>query len=107
MMPSNSDWDDLCQMINETMPTFKTQILKQYPVSEKEYKICMLSKLGFKPYQMANLMGLSCSDISQTRRRLFVKIFHIKGSASDFDHYCPRKSFNISKSNKLIVTHQN
>ena len=22
-------------------------------------------------------------------------------------HYCPRKSFNISKSNKLIVTHQN
>ncbi len=85
-MPSNTDWEDLCQMINETMPTFKTQILKQYPVSEKEYKICMLSKLGFKPYQMANLMGLSCSDISQTRRRLFVKIFHIKGSASDFDN---------------------
>ena len=23
------------------------------------------------------------------------------------EHYCPRKSFNISKSNKLIVTHQN
>ena len=23
------------------------------------------------------------------------------------NHYCPRKSFNISKSNKLIVTHQN
>ena len=23
------------------------------------------------------------------------------------DHYCPRNSFNISKSNKLIVTHQN
>ena len=22
-------------------------------------------------------------------------------------HYCPRNSFNISKSNKLIVTHQN
>ena len=22
-------------------------------------------------------------------------------------HYCPQKSFNISKSNKLIVTHQN
>ena len=23
------------------------------------------------------------------------------------EHYCPRNSFNISKSNKLIVTHQN
>ena len=23
------------------------------------------------------------------------------------EHYCPRKSFNISKSNKLIVTRQN
>ena len=23
------------------------------------------------------------------------------------NHYCPRNSFNISKSNKLIVTHQN
>lgn len=25
----------------------------------------------------------------------------------DIYHYCPRNSFNISKSNKLIVTHQN
>ena len=24
-----------------------------------------------------------------------------------YDHYCPRDSFNISKSNNLIVTHQN
>lgn len=23
------------------------------------------------------------------------------------NHYCPRYSFNISKSNKLLVTHQN
>ena len=31
------------------------------------------------------------------------------GVASDniYFHYCPRDSFNISKSNNLIVTHQN
>lgn len=41
--------------------------------------------------QMAILFGRNKSTISR----------HIK------NHYCPRKSFNISKSNKLIVTHQN
>ena len=29
------------------------------------------------------------------------------GCCIECEHYCPRKSFNISKSNKLIVTHQN
>lgn len=37
--------------------------------------------------------------------------YTIKGldpdSTYDIIHYCPRNSFNISKSNKLIVTHQN
>ena len=31
----------------------------------------------------------------------------VKADAIDDIHYCPRNSFNISKSNKLIVTHQN
>ena len=30
-----------------------------------------------------------------------------KAATYEKNHYCPRNSFNISKSNKLIVTHQN
>ena len=36
------------------------------------------------------------------------QVFDRNGAgAADLYHYCPRNSFNISKSNKLIVTHQN
>lgn len=35
---------------------------------------------------------------------IYIIVFSLK---ENYNHYCPRKSFNISKSNKLIVTHQN
>lgn len=33
--------------------------------------------------------------------------YSAQSKANKHKHYCPRNSFNISKSNKLIVTHQN
>ena len=42
-------------------------------------------------------------QINKTRGGIYTAAI---SNYKDF-HYCPRNSFNISKSNKLIVTHQN
>ena len=48
-------------------------------------------------------------NATASTRRVINSLFagKIKPLYNDEIHYCPRNSFNISKSNKLIVTHQN
>lgn len=82
---TDADWADVYTMVDTYLPSFKQNILSKHSASEKEYKLCILARLGFKPYQMVNITGFSNSDISQTRRRLMAKLFHIQGSSSDFD----------------------
>ncbi len=96
-------------------PAFKPSpyTLKVYSTNKGEIKETRTVKSG--PDGTVELTGLNNDAIK----------FSIEGLAPDTkalltfeltlealnpfinNHYCPRKSFNISKSNKLIVTHQN
>ena len=57
----------------------------EYTLSSKEYRICILVLLAFKPGEMVNLTGFSSSDISKTLQRLLMKLFGEQGSAGQFD----------------------
>ena len=56
-------------------------------MSSNEYQVCLLVKVGFSPKDISILMGLSLSNISNIRKRLFEKMTGRKGSAKDFDKF--------------------
>lgn len=83
----NADWIIIEERITELMPTFKDSLYELINLSETEYHICILIKLGVSPSNMAKLMALSNSSVSQIRLRLQHKVFEGKGTAKDWDNY--------------------
>ena len=79
-----SDWENLEETIKMKYPSF---IDLKRKLNEKEYRICLLSKLQFSPTNISNLTGYSPSDISMQRKRLLKKICGIEGKAKEFDEY--------------------
>ena len=56
-------------------------------LSESEYELCLLVKLGFAPSQISLLTGRSRSDITNIRKRLYNRITGKDGTSKDFDRY--------------------
>ena len=56
-------------------------------LSESEYELCLLVKLGFAPSQINMLTGRSLQDIANIRKRMYNRITGKDGSSRDFDRY--------------------
>ena len=56
-------------------------------LSESEYELCLLVKMGFAPSQISLLTGRSRSDITNIRKRLYNRITGKDGTSKDFDRY--------------------
>lgn len=80
-------WEDLAQGFRLYLPTFEKTITDFHPLSETEWKVCMLLKLGFSPSDLSILIGKSPSGISSIRSRLYEKAFHKKGAPTDWDAF--------------------
>lgn len=82
-----SDWDKIEDTLLASFPSFKENLYSVYDLSETEYRICMLIKMEVLPSNMAKLLAMSNSSVSQIRLRLQHKVFDGKGSAKDWDNY--------------------
>ena len=56
-------------------------------LSESEYELCLLVKLGFTPSQISMLTSRSLQDIANIRKRMYNRITGKDGSSRDFDRY--------------------
>lgn len=83
--PNDDDWRQLTELVSQQLPLFVHLLLSEKGVNVKGFRLTMLALFSFKPGQMAVLTGCSNSDVSQTRRRLYLKIFNAQGSAVEFD----------------------
>lgn len=79
------DWDELEETVGELMPYF-SQILKNQ-LTIKEYRICLLIRLKFSPTIIGNIVGLSNSGVSLSRKRMLEKVCGKDGTAKDFDKF--------------------
>lgn len=84
---SEENWCDLDKWMEENLPTFKTKLTSLTKISNIEYKICTLIKLGYTPAEIANLVCRAESSITMSRRRLYTKIFKKEGKAEDLDKF--------------------
>ena len=57
----------------------------EYKLNDSEYILCLLVKTGFAPKDISILMGLSQSNVSNMRKRMFEKLMGYEGSAKDLD----------------------
>ena len=79
------EWDILYSLFCEHLPLFEKALRELVSLSETEWRVCMLLKLGFPPGQIAVLMNKSAEGISSIRRRLYTKVFQKKGKSADWD----------------------
>lgn len=82
--PTSKDWDKLSRFGKNNFPKLYVT-LRNYKVNERELRICLLTRLMFKPKDIAVLVGCRFPEVSLTRSRLLKKIYGIEGKASDFD----------------------
>lgn len=82
---TNEDWIELSDFVEQLIPCF-SQILKNY-LTEKEYHICLLIRFRISPSSISNLVDLSNSGVSLSRKRMYEKICGKVGTAKDFDNY--------------------
>ena len=82
-----SDWQTLEDHLLKSFPDFRTQLYAHYELSETEYRICLLIKMNVSPSNMARLLAMGNSSISQSRLRMQQKVFNGSGTAKDWDNY--------------------
>ena len=69
------DWQLLDEEINSHYPEFKERISELCKISDSEYKVCLLLKIGVSPKDIATLTIKTKSAISVMRKRLYTKAF--------------------------------
>lgn len=80
----DADWDELTIIVEQIIPSIVPLLKNQ--LNEKEYRICLLVRLGFTTSFIANLVGMSWSGISAIRKRMLGKIYQKEGSPKEFDN---------------------
>ena len=86
-MLSDEDWEELEKLVNSTYNGFKENLYDIYNLSLFEYRVCLLIKINIQPIDIGKLTEHSKESISSTRRRLYEKVFHIKGAPKDWDDF--------------------
>ena len=80
---TNDDWDTICNLICEYLPSSYDFIISHCNINSSEYRICILLRLHFKVGEIANMLGVSSPYISKVSTDILDKTFGKKGSSKD------------------------
>ena len=83
--PTNKQWDELENIMKDSLPDFWHLLEDHADLSIKEKRLCLLVRAGFKPTDISNLMGIDRSNVSMMRTRLYSKLFGGNGNGRDLD----------------------
>ena len=84
--PTQEEWEHIEQQIFLCFPGFKEFISKnEYLLNNKEYKTCLLIRIGIKPTNIGSMLGVASSYITELRTKLLQKLFGMSGSSKSFD----------------------
>lgn len=81
-----ADWQLVESRLLEAFPTFRTSLYSLFNLSETEYRICLLIKMDMTPSQVAHLLAIGNSSVSQSRLRMQQKANNGVGTAKDWDN---------------------
>lgn len=81
------DWTVIDDIVNEVVNTFKVRLYSLCHLSEHEYHICLLIRLGCNATEISSLLSRSPSAITLARKRLYFKLFKEDGTGTDLDDF--------------------
>ncbi len=84
---SEEDWREMEYQVKKAYPDFVRHLLVLIPLSEVEFRTCMLIRLSVSPSGMADVLHRDLSSISTIRSRLYYKVFGKKGGSHDWDEF--------------------
>lgn len=82
---TDADWEELARILEDVIPNFQSVRLETEQMPEDDYRLCVLIRYGFKPSEIATIMGKTTSYITKKRLMILHEIFHVPGSASELD----------------------
>lgn len=82
-----TDWSELYRMFCKLLPSFEQSLKSIHDLSQIEWRVCMLLKLGFTSSEIAKITNKSSTAIPSIRSRLYKKFFMTNGKASDWDAF--------------------
>lgn len=82
---TEEQWGEIHSLLNEVYEEFDKNLNSFCEVTNQEFKICMLLKLGISPVHIAKFTHRTKEAISASRRRLYEKTFKKKGAPADWD----------------------
>ncbi len=50
-----------------------------------DFRMCLLIRLGFAPYEISNILDMKSSNITMKRKRMLGLMFGLNGKAKMFD----------------------
>ena len=67
---------DSRKLVLENLPEFNSLLIsKEYKISEKDFNLCVLFRLGFKSKEISNMLGLTQGRVSQICSKLLRDVF--------------------------------
>ena len=87
---SSGDWSEIDIAMSSLYPDFKKKLYMLSNLSVRDYRICILVKLGFQNSEISTVMHRGQSTISYNRASLYRKLTKEEGGAKDFDEFIRR-----------------
>ena len=84
---SAEDWRKLDEEVNIHYPKFKERIFELCKISDIEYRVCLLLKIGVTPKAISTLTIKTKSAISVMRKRLYAKAFNKDETPEKWDEF--------------------
>ena len=83
----NEEWLTIENAIDFIYPDFKKKLFELSSLNSREYKICILVKLGFQNSDIATVMCRKANTITYSRANIYKKLLGKEGTAKDFDKF--------------------
>lgn len=87
-LPDFEDWISLRELVEHAIPSFTKTIKREgLSISDFEYDLCLMTRVYILPLEMSKLKKCSPAYISNSRKRLFLKLTGKDGSGENFDEF--------------------
>ena len=84
--PTHEEWEQIECHISHCYPGFKEFLSKHQPlINDKEFKTCLLIRIGLKPTNIGSMLGVTSSYITELRSKMLQKLFGMPGTSKVFD----------------------
>jgi tetratricopeptide (TPR) repeat protein len=83
---SIKEWDEFSHEFNNCFPNFKLKLSGIFNLSTKQYRVCMLRKVGFGTTTICYLACYEKASVYSIYKRLYFQATGKKGSTADFDN---------------------